>query len=277
MNFSTIMVHLELGRSNLNLLNVAAELAERCQSKVVGLAAAQPLYTPYIDAAYISGEIFEQERKEFERESGEAEAEFRSLLTPCVDKIEWRCAQGVASLADHVAREARSSDLILVTAPHRTSLLPEPRRMNLGDFVMKVGRPTLLVPANRTGLRIDRMMVAWKDGRESRRAVLDALPMLELASHITVVEIASEQDRAAAQGRLVDVVRWLEGHGISAEPHVEVSQASAVTAIAAMARTLRADVVVAGAYGHSRLREWIFGGVTMDLLMDPIQCTLLSH
>lgn len=277
MSFSTVMVHLELGRSNANLLKIAGDLAERCQSKVVGIAASQPLFTSYVDAAYVSGEIFEQERAAFERESQAAQAEFRTTLGGHSDRLEWRCAQGVASLAEYVAREARSADVILTTPHRRDSTDSGPRHMKIGDLVLRAGRPVLLVPEAKTSLQLDRVMLAWKDGREARRAAADALPILELASQVTVVEVAAEQDRAAAQSRLADVVAWLAGHGIPAESRVETPSGSDASAVGKIAHALRADLIIAGAYGHSRLREWTLGGVTMDLLIDPVRCVLLSH
>jgi len=277
MSYTTLMVHLELGRSNAGLLKVAGDLAERAGANVVGIAAAQPLYTPYVDAAYMSADIFEQERKEFEREAGEAESEFRTLLQDRAARLDWRCASAIASLPDYVAHQARSADLVLTT-PHRGgSLLLEPRRMNTGDLVMYAGRPVLVVPEGRTGLRLDRVLLAWKDSRETRRAASDALPLLRLAAEVTVLEVAKEADRGAAEGRLADVLTWLAGHGIAAESRIEISSGSDASVIGQTAHAMRADVIVAGAYGHNRLREWAFGGVTMDLLIHPSRCVLLSH
>jgi nucleotide-binding universal stress UspA family protein len=277
MSYKTIMVHLELGRSNAGLLKVAGDLAERSASNVIGIAASQPLVTPFVEAAYISGDIFEQERQEFEREAREAETEFRELLQSRASRLDWQCASGVASLADYIAHEARSADVIL-TAPHRAgSLLPEPRRVHIGDLVMYAGRPILVVPENCTSLQLDQVLLAWKDTREARRAASDALPLLKLAGNVTVAEVVHEADSAGAESRIADVVTWLACHGIIAVPRVEIANSNEAIALRMLAHTLGADAVVAGAYGHNRLREWAFGGVTMDLLINPSRCTLLSH
>jgi nucleotide-binding universal stress UspA family protein len=87
----------------------------------------------------------------------------------------------------------------------------------------------------------------------------------------------AQEDEAAAGRRLTDVAAWLKRHGILAETLVAPSTGDDVAALAAVARAQHADVVVAGAYGHGRLREWAFGGVTADLLLDPVRCTMLSH
>ncbi len=277
MSYATLMVHLELGRSNAALLNVAADLAERSQASVIGIATCQPLMATALAGAYVSGEAVELDRVEIESEARDAQSEFRTLLDGRVADLEWRCMEMATPLADYLAREARGVDVIL-TAPDRGgSLLPDTRRVNISDLVMQVGRPVIVVPTHVTGLQPERVLVAWKDSREARRAALDALPLLEMAGHVTVVEVAKEEDEAAAGRRLTDVAAWLKRHGILAETLVAPSTGDDVAALAAVARAQHADVVVAGAYGHGRLREWAFGGVTADLLLDPVRCTMLSH
>jgi nucleotide-binding universal stress UspA family protein len=142
---------------------------------------------------------------------------------------------------------------------------------------MQVGRPVLIVPAPIDKLKLERVVIGWKDTRETRRAVFDALPLLKKVAHVTVVEITAEQDLVAARIRLEDVVDWLKRHGIGAKSLVSLSSGDDTTQLNAVAREQGADVIVAGAYGHSRLREWMFGGVTHDLLLRAARCALLSH
>jgi nucleotide-binding universal stress UspA family protein len=275
-SYATLMVHVELGKSNAGILNIAAGLSARFQASVIGIAACQPAQFAYGDG-YISGEFVEQDRAEIEREAKEAEAEFRALLESRVTDLDWRCAITLAPLADYFAREARSADILITAADRGGSLLNNSRHVNMGDLVMRAGRPVLLLPPDAVKLQPERVLVAWKDSRETRRAALDALPLLELASHVTVVEIASEQDMIEAARRLDDVVGWLTRHGIVAEPLVAPSTGNDALSLATIAREQAADVIVAGAYGHSRLREWVLGGVTSDLLLGTNRCSLLSH
>ena len=129
---------------------------------------------------------------------------------------------------------------------------------------MQLGRPALIVPAAAGKVGLERVLIGWKDTRESRRAALDALPLLKKADHVAVCEIASEEGMAAAHARLEDVVSWLKRDGIAAEPVAALSTADDATRLNAVASDQAADVIVAGAYGHSRLREWALGGVTKD-------------
>lgn len=277
MSYATLMVHLELGRSNAGLLGIAGDLAQRYQANIVGIAACQPLLALSAAAGNLSGESVARDQAQIEREARDAEAEFRSLLDGRAARLDWRCVSTFGSLADYIAAEARSADLILTAPDNGNSAFADTRRVKVGDLIMQAGRPILTVPEHITRLNLDHVLIAWKDGREARRAVSDALPLLELAAKVTVAEIFHDKDAEEAHRHVLDIVGWLGGHGISAEPLVRRSTGSDVRQIAEIAHALRADAIVAGAYGHSRFREWAFGGVTMDLLMNPSRLTLLSH
>ena len=275
MTYGTLMVHLELGRSNAGLLQITGDLAERFHASVIGIAACQPMQIVYGDG-FISGDIYEQDRQELDKEMKAAEAEFRSALQTRAVTLEWRSTVMFTLLSDYLAREARSADLI-ITGIASGDLFDSSRSVNTGDLVMRAGRPVLVVPSAASKVKLDRVVVGWKDTREARRAVSDALPLLKGASHVAVVEIAVEEELAAARTQIEDVAGWLHRHGIKAECLTSPSTGDDATALYAMAQDQRADLIVAGAYGHSRLREWALGGVTRDLLLRANWCSLLSH
>jgi nucleotide-binding universal stress UspA family protein len=121
-------------------------------------------------------------------------------------------------------------------------------------------------------------MVAWKDSREARRALFDAIPVLASAKAVNVVEAFEwEEERAAAVARVNDVAAWLALHGVKAAGSAVFSKDDAVADLATAADDLKAGLIVAGSYGHSRLGEWIFGGVTRFLLSQSKRTVLLSH
>lgn len=275
MTYGTLMVHLELGRSNAGLLQIAGDLAERFHAGVSGIAACQPMQLVYGDS-FISGDIYEQDRQELDKEMKAAEAEFRRALQMRAVTLEWRSTVMFTLLSDYLAREARSADLV-ITGIASGDLFDSSRSVNTGDLVMRAGRPVLVVPAAAGKVKLDRVVVGWKNTREARRAVSDALPLLKGASHVAVVEIAVEEELAAARTQIEDVAGWLNRHGIKAECLTSPSTGDDATALYAMAQDQGADVIVAGAYGHSRLREWALGGVTRDLLLRANWCSLLSH
>jgi nucleotide-binding universal stress UspA family protein len=145
------------------------------------------------------------------------------------------------------------------------------------DLVMWAGRPLLLVPDEVEALKAERILVAWKDTREARRAIYDALPLLRLCQKAIVAEIDENHNPAAANHRIQDVVTWLSGHGVNATAWSEPLLKGVVAQLDALADTEVLDLIVSGAYGHGKIREWVFGGVTRDLLGQTSRCHLLAH
>ena len=145
---------------------------------------------------------------------------------------------------------------------------------------MQAGRPLLVVPDRVNWLDLRSVLVAWKDTPEARRAVADALPLLRKAKDVTIVEIAERDvDRSAVAAGVTDVAAWLARHGVTAT--ARVSEAAGGDTAAAQLDKVAGDVgaglIVAGAYGHSRFRELILGGVTQYLVTQSARCVLLSH
>ena len=133
---------------------------------------------------------------------------------------------------------------------------------------MRAGRPILIVPPGASGLKLTRSLVCWKDSREARRAVADALPILKASKGVDVVELAREHEMEAARRRVADVGEWLARHGVEANCLASPLKGAEAAGLAEIAKDLEADLIVAGAFGHSRLRDWAFGGVTQDLLLQ---------
>ena len=274
MSYANLMVNLELGRSNSELLHVAVDLADRFQARVIGIATCQPMQVDFGDS-YVSGDLFEADRDEIRRDIDAAEAQFRSAFAARPAIIEWRSATTFEALSDYLARAARSADLIITGLA--TSESAATRRVDIGDLVLQAGRPLLIVPSAATPPKLQRVLVAWKDTRETRRSVFDALPLLKLADQVMVVEIATDDDLAEARARLDEVVGWLKQHGVVAQSQACLASGDDTSRLKQIADDQGADVLVAGAYGHSRVREWIFGGVTHDLLLRGNCCALVSH
>ena len=278
MGYARMMVHLELGRSNAAVLNIAADLALKSQASVIGVAAYQPLLAKTYGSQYVSKEVIEIFQAESDREAKAAEGELKARLKIFGISVEWRCAETSEPLSHYLAHEVRCADIILTAPGNDGRLLPDSRRLSVGDLAMRAGRPLIIVPDNAKSLNLDHVLIAWKESREARRATLDALPLLEMAKHVTVAAIVREDDAPLTRNKLADVVIWLKAHGVSSDALVQpLSTGSDTSTLAELARARHADTVVAGAYGHSRLREWTLGGVTADLLLDPGQCVLLSH
>ncbi len=276
MTYASLMVHLDLGAPSVGLLKVAADVAERFKARVIGIAACQPMPIAFGDG-YMSAEVMEQDRAESEKETNRAEADFRAALHGRVADPEWRSTISYMALAEYVAGQARAADLLITGPDRRGPSLDSSRQVNIGDLVMRIGRPVLIVPPGVVALDLTSVVIGWKESREIRRALSDALPLLQQAGRVAVVEIAADEDLVDARSRLQDVVAWLKCHGVMAEAVAAPSAGNDATHLDAIAREHGAGLLVAGAYGHNRLREWVLGGVTRDLLLRSDRCSLLSH
>jgi nucleotide-binding universal stress UspA family protein len=276
MTYKSIMVHLELDGDNKDVLGVTAELATRFNARVIGIAACQPAHILANEGVF-AGEVVSRDRAEIVRELAAAEAQFRSVLEGRVRGLQWRSVTTFGLLADVLAEEGRAADLIITGRDLGFHLFDQSRRVHIGELVMRAGRPVLLVPKGVRSLPLRNVVVGWKESREARRAAADALPLLREARRVTVLEIAPEGQQPFAQGHVEDVACWLDAHEVKAVPQALVRVGNDTGHLCRELTDRRCDLFVAGAYGHSRLSEWTFGGVTQDMLLDPDLCVLLSH
>lgn len=276
MTYSTLMVHVDLGQSNEAVLGVAADLAERFKADVVGIAACQPMQIVYAEG-YFYGDMIDQDRARIEEQASQAETSFRLAFQGRAGNLHWRSTICLAPLADYIAENMRSADLLITASARGAASQEASHRVDLGELVIRLGRPALIVPPGAQRLDLDSVIIGWKDTRETRRAVVDALPLLRHAGRVTVAEVASEEDLPAARARIDDVAAWLKRHGVAAHPFAAPSAGDDAARLDGIALEHGAGLLVAGAYGHNRLREWALGGVTRSVLKRPGRCSLLSH
>ncbi len=273
MSYSTLMVHLDIDARNDKRLQVAGDLAERFDARVIGAAAAdiQPLY--FVDSA-AGQDLLDKDRDLLRARIAACEQQFREAFRGRSGRIEWRSAMDRPT--DFLTREARAADLIIAGAmPGGGDLL---RRVDPAELVLRAGRPVLVVPSELEWLRVNSVVVAWKDTREARRAICDALPLLHQAKQVIVIELLEPgDDQVAARARIDDVSAWLVRRGINAASVACKALIGVPDQLAVMARDEGANLIVAGAYGHTRFSEWVFGGVTRTLLRQQTCCMLLSH
>jgi nucleotide-binding universal stress UspA family protein len=267
MRYSTIMVHFDLDHANDSCLRVAIDLAALFNARLVGIAAANP-QSPDHGEQPLAREVALQ------NSLADAEKRFRAAVQHYDGQIEWRSA--IERPLSYVADEARSADLVVVSANRDGPSTGLPGRIDPGDLALHAGRPVLMVPPEADRLVLKGAMVAWRDTREARRAVSDAVPLLRKVEEVAVAELIQEETaRTAAHRRVDDVVSWLDRHGIAAfgrvfhfpeqeQPFEKLWQYGA-------------NFIVAGAFGRSRLQERVFGGFTDDLLRRSPLCTFFSH
>ncbi|RAZ91022.1 universal stress protein [Mesorhizobium hawassense] len=269
MSYKTIVVNLAVDADPAPMVKLAAELAERFDAHLIGLAAADvpPLVSTGEGLVY-EGEVMQIQRTEIEKRLAEMSEIFWRLVPASIGS-EW--SQHICGPTRALGRVARSVDLI-VTADGGEDVF---RAADIAGLVLGAGRPVLVTASNTEHVRGQTVLVAWKDGKEARRALSDSLPLLAKANEV-VVATMEPQYGEDVRNSLADVAVFLEQHGIMARTEVIAGEADGERLVT-FARSIHADVIVSGAYGHSRLREWVFGGVTRSLIDDHGINRLLSN
>jgi nucleotide-binding universal stress UspA family protein len=275
MSYATIMVSLASDQENERCLAIARETVERFDARVIGIAAAEFSPPLYFTSGEQADKMIEQGRNAVRTRLSKLETEFREAMSPASKHVEWRSS--METPIRFIAREARTADIIVIGQSRDGAFTDPFARANPSDLVMQAGRPLLIVPEAAGWLDLRSVLVAWKDTAEARRAIVDALPLLRKAKDITIAEIVEDGgSREAALNRTQDVVTWLSYHDITASALVQ-KESSTAAALDGIASSVGAGVLVAGAYGHSRLREWVLGGVTRHLATESTRCVLLSR
>ena len=274
MSYATVMVHVDVDATANDRVRLAAALADRFAADLIGVASFLLPPYPAEGAYFATRSVVEQERRDIETLLVRAETAFRAAAGADRSRIEWRAA---IELPDtYLAAQARAADLVVVGRPSRpldVASAPDP-----GSIALRAGRPVLVVPPGIDTLAGERVIVAWKDTREARRALRDALPFLARAGTVTLVEICDEPSVSEGRQHLEDVARYLNRHKVKVGAKVATrSEGRVADELVRIAKADGADLIVAGAYGHSRLGEWVFGGATRDLLASSPTCCLFGH
>src|ERR1700733_8230719 len=285
MAFKDILVHLDNGPRSPVRLGIAARLAQRSGAQltavyVVDIPSAEFFYGAAMPLAAGGAEqVVDQIRADALAAAGPVEAEFRELLRREGLDGGWRLVEG--NLPATVALHARYADLaVLGQANPYDHLDPLDHDAVVAATVMGSGRPVLTVPfAGDFPTLGERVLVAWNASREAARAVNDALPLMAAAKQVTVLAI-NPQRGIGGLGDVpaADIALHLARHGIKAEAaHTVAKDISDGEALLSYAADIGADLIVSGAYGHSRARELVFGGVTRTLIAEMTAPVLLSH
>jgi len=269
MSYKTIVVNLAVDADPAPIVKLASDLALRFDAHLIGLAAADvpPLVSTGEGLVY-EGEVMQVQREEIERRLAELRDVFEQLV-PAPVGCEW--TQSVCGPTRALNLAACSADLIVTDSGGDNVY----RAVDLGSLVLGAGRPVLVAASKTKHLPPSTVLVAWKDNREARRALSDALPFLARASEVVVATIEADFGENV-RNSLADVAVFLEHHGIMARTEVISGKADG-DSLTAFARSIHADLIVSGAYGHSRVMEWAFGGITRTLMHEDSINRLMSY
>ena len=277
MPYKTILVHCNDKQRMTALLAPTLTLASVFQSHVIGLSVVPPVSV--IATGFEAPPIVVDAHCEFYRQQVPVmRREFEEAMSGRPVTSEWRDVDaGAFGVGDVVLEQGRTVDLIVA---HQTDPdLPASQWLDVADRVaLESGRPVLIFPEGRSSAQVaSRVLVAWNGRREAARAVFDALPLLKQASAVRVVSIG-ETGEDAQQRAGIDICDALSRHAIKAGKTEHIAAAvGAGPQLMAEADAFGADLVVMGCYGHSRLREFIFGGATRHFLQKMHVPVLMSH
>lgn len=278
----TVLVHLNHEARANALIAAATALARPTEAHVIGLYVTPPLFMPSDIVMPISDDFFNAQVAEHEAQAGRIRAIFEQLTQGEPFVTEWRVHGDVRtaydSIADGVIAEARSAELVIVS--QALSGIDAPMLTDVpASVTSESGRPTLIIPhgwePRQFGIDI---AIAWNDSREAARAVFDALPLLARAKAVRLITVGEPADGEGDEVASAEVAATLARHGINVT--VEIVSAGGQHLGKALIDKVKADgadLLVMGAYGHSRMREFILGGATRDVLREMTVPVLMSH
>jgi nucleotide-binding universal stress UspA family protein len=271
-----ILVVIDNAATAARRLAVAAALAQRFEARLTGFfATGLPAATSFGDLAS-GAQLVDAFMAAQRDEAVRAEAAFRQELGRLQLAGDWIWRE--ADIAESITSTGRLFDLVVLGQTNPDADSPVPRVLP-EDVVQTLGRPVLVVPYIGEFTNFDHVMIAWNGTREAARALFDAMFILERADAVTVIEVDAPGGAGAPPSHLAeDVVAALKRRGIEAAAEPTVTDGTPVAdIILSRAADLTADLIVMGAYSHSRLRELVLGGVSRSFLQEMTVPVLMSH
>ena len=275
-----IVVFIDGRAETANILNFAATLAQEHGARLVSVFM-QPRPTVTTAETFARGEGIRSLGEVHQAQLDRIEANYRAQFEDVVrrhgirSESEWR---SLPYFSSEVGVHAYYADLVVIARPESAGQTASPPGL-AESLVMSSGRPIIVFPPRGTVSRINRILVAWNATRESIRAVADAMPLLVKAKAVEVL-VVDHQRRPEGHGQEpgADIARHLARHGARVEVLRLSSDGKDVgRLLLSQAAAFGADLLVMGAYGHTQLREWIFGGVTRTVLYQEDLPVLMSR
>ncbi len=275
MQYRNILLSMNDHEQRQRLADFAARLASAHGARLTGLCVLPALRLYPVVTMHVPADIFEAQRKTFRERARQAEAAFRAACEEAGVEHEWRLVESASPLiADAVIATARAFDLVIAPPPADGDSV----EADFADrLILESGRPVLLSP--RVGAlprRLSRAVVGYNATRESARAAHDALPLLAGMEQVEVAWVDAPEDEPPPA--LDDMVQALRHHGVRAQSALFSSAGrDAGAVLLSHAVEQGAQLLVMGAWGHARLREYILGGATRAVMSTLSLPVLFSH
>jgi nucleotide-binding universal stress UspA family protein len=272
-----IIVNLSVTKEGNVVGQYAVSVAATLQAHLTGIAFIYDPVVPISGAGYIPAEIIETQREENETAAAAAIKSFNAAADQAGISAEALMTNaGLARAGDQFARMARRFDLAIIGQPQPDVTSIE---QIIGETTLfESGRPVIMVPyIQKAPFKNDNVMICWDGSRPAARAVADALPIMGKSGRVEIVIVANERGKQdEIEG--ADIGQHLARHGLKVDVHrISGGNIDIGDALLSHAADSGADFMVMGGFGHSRLREFVLGGVTRSIFESMTVPVLLSH
>jgi nucleotide-binding universal stress UspA family protein len=272
-----IVVNLSVGEKAGPAGDYAISVAAAFDAHLAGVAFLYDPIMPVSGAGYIPADVIATQERDSQEATRSALDRFTAACRRAGIAAEpLTLSTSFAGVGEQFGRIARRFDLSIVgQAEPETSEVEE---IVAESALFESGRPLILVPyIQKAPLKLDRVMVCWDGGRAAARAIADAMPLLRRARHVDVVIVTDDRGkRDQIEG--ADMGAHLARHGLNVEvTRTALGDIDVADVILSRAADMSTDFIVMGGYGHSRLREFVLGGVTRSILRSMTVPVLMSH
>jgi nucleotide-binding universal stress UspA family protein len=272
-----IIVNLSVTKTDSTVGNYAVSVAAALQAHLTGVAFIYDPVVPISGTGYIPADVIESQRADNETAAEAAIKDFSTATDRAGISAEPQMlTASLTGAGDQFARMARRFDLAIVGQAQ-----PEMSTMEqiIGETTLfESGRPMIMVPyIQKAPFKTDNVIICWDGSRTAARAVADAIPILGKSSRIEIVSVTSERGKEdEIEG--ADIGQHLARHGLKVDVHrISKGDIDVADALLSHGADSAADLMVMGGYGHSRLREFVLGGVTRSIFQSMTLPVLLSH
>lgn len=272
-----IIVNLSVTKEGSVVGKYAASVAAALEAHLTGVAFIYDPVVPISGAGYIPAEIIETQREDNETAAEAAIKSFTAATEQLgISAESLMTSASLAAAGDQFARMARRFDLAIIGQAERETSSTE---QIIGETALfESGRPVIMVPyIQRAPFKTDNVMICWDGSRTAARAVADAIPIIRKSGRVEIVIVASDRGKQdEIEG--ADIGQHLARHGLKVDVHrISGGNIDVGDALLSHAADSGADFMVMGGYGHSRLREFVLGGVTRSIFESMTVPVLLSH
>jgi nucleotide-binding universal stress UspA family protein len=273
-----IVVNLSVAEGGSYAGDYAVSVAAALDAHVTGIAFAYDPIVPVASTGYIPPEVIETQQHDSEEAAKAAMSHFSTAADRAgVTAEPTMLAASFAGAGEQFGQIARRFDLAIVgqAEPEKGGTVEE---LIAESALFESGRPVIMVPyIQKAPLKLDRVMACWDGSRQAARAIADAMPLLERAGLVEVVIVTNERGKKDEIPG-ADMGQHLARHGLKVDiKRISEGSIDIADALLSHAADFSADFVVMGGYGHSRLREFVLGGVTHSILRSMTAPVLMSH